>query len=119
MNNFVDENGGIDDEYNKNLPKKGKKLFTEKYGYGGYDGFEYFPSEKRLKQNKNEIDELNLQLNGFLNEKTRLESELLKLPEKSKTISELRKKKELNSNIKETEYKIHELKLRLKNLMKI
>ena len=121
MNNIMDENGGIDDDYKENIPKKGKKIekeFTVKYGYDGYDGFNYFPSEKRLKQNKNEIDELNMQLNGLLNEKTRLECELLKLPEQSKTINDLRKKKELNNNIKETEIKVHELKLRLKNLMK-
>ena len=123
VNNIMDENGGIDDDVkeNVNVPKKGKKTekeFTIKYGYDGYDGFNYFPSEKRLKQNKNEIDELNMQLNGLLNEKTRLECELLKLPEQSKTINDLRKKKELNNSIKETDNKVHEVKLRLKNLMK-
>ena len=125
VNNILDENGGYEDDDFKDIEniekkkKNGEKEFTIKYGYDGYDGFNYFPSEQKLKKNQKEIDELNMKLNGLIKEKTRLELELLKLPDQSKTMNDLRKKKEINNSIKEIENKVHQLKLKLKNITHI
>ena len=125
------ENGGQDDEClsksSCNVSKKRKSNSSinpsEKnyknnfnYRYEGYDGFNYFTCDKKLKLNKNEIEELNMKLNFLMNEKMKLENEIMKLPEQSRTISDLKKKKELNNSIKETENRINEIKIRLKKL---
>ena len=87
-----------------------------KYGFEGYDGYNYFTSDKKIKQNKNEIDDLNMKLSYLMNEKIKLENEIMKLPEQSRTINDLKRKKLLNNNMKEIESKISEIKVRLKKL---
>ena len=127
--NSNSENGGQDDEcFSKssfNVSKKRKSSMNTseksykhsfKYGFEGYDGYNYFTSDKKIKQNKNEIDDLNMKLSYLMNEKIKLENEIMKLPEQSRTINDLKRKKLLNNNMKEIESKISEIKVRLKKL---
>ena len=89
---------------------------TDYYDYEGYEGFNCFPCERKQKKNKKEIDELNNDLNILLKSKNILENNLIKLPGQSKTINNIRQKKELNNKIKQTEYQINEIRTRLKQL---
>ena len=45
-----------------------------------------------------------------------MENSLIKLPGQSKTINNIRQKKELNNKIRQTENKINEIRIRLKQL---
>jgi hypothetical protein len=45
-----------------------------------------------------------------------MENNLIKLPGQSKSIINIRQKKELNNKIKQTENKINEIRVRLKKL---
>ena len=67
-------------------------------------------------KNKLEIDELNNDLNMLLKKKNIMENNLIKLPGQSKSINNIRQKKELNNKIKQTENKINEIRVKLKKL---
>ena len=69
---------------------------NEYFDYDGYEGFNCFPSERQQRRKKSEIDELNNDLNILLKNKNILENKLIKLPAQSKTINNIRQKKELN-----------------------
>ena len=84
--------------------------------YDGYEGFNCFPCERKQKMNKLEIDELNNDLNMLLKKKNIMENNLIKLPGQSKSINNIRQKKELNNKIKQTENKINEIRVKLKKL---
>jgi hypothetical protein len=84
--------------------------------YDGYEGFNCFPCERKQKMNRLEIDELNNDLNILLKNKNIMENNLIKLPGQSKSIINIRQKKELNNKIKQTENKINEIRVRLKKL---
>jgi len=45
-----------------------------------------------------------------------MENSLIKLPDQSKTLNNIRQKKELNNKIRQTENKINEIRVRLKQL---
>jgi hypothetical protein len=89
---------------------------TDYYEYEGYEGFNCFPCERKQKRNKKEIDELNNDLNILLKSKNILENKLIKLPGQSKTLNNIRQKKELNNKIIQTENQINEIRTRLKQL---
>ena len=108
---------------NDNTPRKkinGKQIkdpLTNEYvDYDGYEGFNCFPCEKTQKRKNNEIDELNHDLNELLKDKNIMENKLINLQGHSKTINNILKKKELNHKIVETENKINEIRVRLKQL---
>ena len=97
--------------------KQIKDPITNEYiDYDGYEGFNCFPSEKTQKILSNEIDELNHDLNILLKNKNIMENNLINLPGHSKTINNILKKKELNHKILQTETKINEIRVRLKQL---
>ena len=52
----------------------------------------------------------------LLKKKNILENNLMKLPGQSKTLNDVRRKKELNKKIIQTENKINEIRVRLKQL---
>ncbi len=90
-----------------------KKINGKQYlDYDGYEGFNCFPSERK----KIETEELNNDLNMLLKKKNILENNLMKLPGQSKTLNDVRRKKELNKKIILTENKINEIRVRLKQL---
>ena len=81
-----------------------------------YGGFNCFPSEKNKYQNKNEIDVLEAQLSQLLKEKNQLENEMFKLPDRPKTLIEIRRKKEINTKITKTDTDINSLRSQLRKL---
>jgi hypothetical protein len=103
---------------NKCTKKKlnGKQRNNEYLDYE-YEGFNCFPSERQKRNNnKREIEELNQDLNMLLKNKNIMENNLIKLPGQSKTLNNIRQKKELNKKIIQTENKINEIRIRLKQL---
>ena len=102
---------------NKLNGKQIKDPITNEYiDYDGYEGFNCFPCERKQKRKKNEIDELNNELNILLKNKNIMENNLIKLPGHSKTINNILQKKELNNKILQTENRINEIRVRLKQL---
>ena len=94
----------------------GKQRNNEYLDYE-YEGFNCFPSERQKRNNnKREIEELNQDLNMLLKNKNIMENNLIKLPGQSKTLNNIRQKKELNKKIIQTENKINEIRVRLKQL---
>ena len=90
---------------------------TKEYlDYDGYEGFNCFPCERKEKKNKLIIDELNNDLNELIRNKNIMENKLLNLPGQSKSISNIRQKKELNYKIQQSEMKINEIRIKLKKL---
>ena len=81
-----------------------------------YGGFNCFPSEKNKYQNKDEIDVLEAQLSQLLKEKNQLENEMFKLPDRPKTLIEIRRKKEINTKITKTDTDINSLRSQLRKL---
>ena len=108
LNHYYSTRNIFDD--NKSSKKKinGKQYLD----YDGYEGFNCFPSERK----KIETEELNNDLNMLLKKKNILENNLMKLPGQSKTLNDVRRKKELNKKIIQTENKINEIRVRLKQL---
>lgn len=92
------------------------------YGYNNininshYDGFNYFPSEHKIKENMIEMNSLDMELNALLKEKTLLENELFKLPERPRTLNEIKAKKEKNEQIKAIEDRVGQIKMRIRAL---
>ena len=83
----------------------------------GYEGFNCFPSEKRkINNNKREKEELRHDLKILLKNKNIMENNLIKLSGQSKTLNNIRQKKELYKIIIKTENKINEIRVRLKQL---
>ena len=112
--------GNINNDNGQRTKLNGKQIkdpLTNEYiNYDGYEGFNCFPSEKTQKRRNNEIDELNNDLNILLKNKNIMENNLLNLTGHSKTINNILKKKELNHKILQTENKINEIRVRLKQL---
>ena len=97
----------------KLIKSKGSR---EYYDYDGYEGFNCFPCEKKEKINKLKLDELNNDLNGLIKDKNIMENKLINLPGQSKTMSNIRQKKELNYILQQTENKINEVRMKLRKL---
>ncbi len=76
----------------------------------------YYPSEKKLKDAKNEILYLEDKLSSLIYNKKLTENELFKQGEKSRTILEINKKRRLEENLQETENQINEIKTRMRQL---
>ena len=112
--------GNINNDHTPRKKINGKQIkdpLTNEYvDYDGYEGFNCFPCEKTQKRKNNEIDELNHDLNELLKDKNIMENKLINLQGHSKTINNILKKKELNHKIVETENKINEIRVRLKQL---
>ena len=81
-----------------------------------YDGFNYFPSEHKIKENMNEMNSLDMELNALLKEKNMLENELFKFPERPRTLNEIKMKKEKNERIKNIEDRVNQIKMRIRML---
>ena len=81
-----------------------------------YDGFNYFPSEHKIKENMNEMNSLDMELNALLKEKNMLENELFKFPERPRTLNEIKMKKEKNERIKNIEDRVNQIKMRIRIL---
>jgi hypothetical protein len=88
----------------------------EYFDYDGYEGFNCFPCEKKEKINKLKLDELNNDLNGLIKDKNIMENKLINLPGQSKTLNNIRQKKELNYILQQTENKINAVKMKLRKL---
>jgi hypothetical protein len=76
----------------------------------------YYPSEKKLKDAKNEILFLEEKLSSLLNEKKSIENELFKQSDKSRTIVEINKKRKLEEGLKDCENSINEIRTRMRQL---
>lgn len=81
-----------------------------------YDGFNYFPSEHKIKENMNEMTSLEMELNALLKEKNLIENELFKFPERPRTLNEIKIKKEKNERIKNIEDRVNQIKMRKRML---
>ena len=81
-----------------------------------YDGFNYFPSEHKIKENMNEMTSLEMELNALLKEKNVIENELFKFPERPRTLNEIKMKKEKNERIKNIEDRVNQIKMRKRML---
>jgi hypothetical protein len=77
-----------------------------------------FPSEYKVKSNKNEMSYIEQRLSELGKEKVGIENNLFKLPVNPRTLNDINKKKQMETSLQEIEDKITELKLRLRQLNK-
>lgn len=76
----------------------------------------YYPSEMKLKENKNELAFVEQKLSELLKEKITSENELFKLPDKPKTLNEINKKRAIESSLVSLENLINDMKFRIRKL---
>jgi hypothetical protein len=111
LGEYTKENSSRKKINGKLIKSKGAREY-----YDGYEGFNCFPCEKKEKMNKLKLDELNNDLNGLIKDKNIMENKLINLPGQSKTMSNIRQKKELNYILQQTENKINEVRMKLRKL---
>lgn len=95
---------------NKNKSKNKNNYSTEEYDVT------YFPCERNLVENQDQIKYLESQIDFLLKEKNEYESQLIKLPEHPKSVNEIKNKKILNNNIELNEKKINVIKAKLRKI---
>ena len=76
----------------------------------------YFPSEKHLEAKKDEIKDLESQLDVLYKEKNTLESEIIKLPGHPKTLKEIKIKKALNNQLSINENNINNIRKKIRKI---
>ena len=113
LGEYINENSSRKKLNGKQIKDSRAKEYLD---YDGYEGFNCFPCERKEKMNKLLFDELNSDLNELIRNKNIMENKLLNLPGQSKSISNIRQKKELNYKIQQTENKINEIKIKLKKI---
>jgi hypothetical protein len=75
-----------------------------------------FPSEYKVKSQKNELLYIESRLTELGKEKVHVENNLFKLPTNPRTLNDINKKKEMEASLQDIEDKITELKMRLRQL---
>jgi hypothetical protein len=83
-----------------------------------YEGINYFPCEQKYKENKNEVAMLEAELGARLKEMKLIEGELLKLPDRPRTLNEIKTKKEKNERLCQLEESVSKIRFRLRELNK-
>ena len=99
-----------------------KNAFSD-YGYldsnvNAYEGITYFPCEQKYKENKDEVSVLEAELGARLKEMKLIEGELLKLPDRPRTLNEIKTKKEKNERLCQLEESVSKIRFRLRELNK-
>jgi hypothetical protein len=113
--NFYSNNGNTSQKNLNSLAPKKSQLPIENNKNSIEDDI-YYPSEKKLKDAKNEILFLEEKLSSLLNEKKSIENELFKQSDKSRTIVEINKKRKLEEGLKDCENSINEIRTRMRQL---
>jgi hypothetical protein len=119
FNNY-NSNNSIENPLNQNTninPNSSKNKFNANH-YINYrnDDEVVFPSEYKLKENKNELIFIEQKLSDLLKEKLITENELLRLPDKPRTLNEINKKKGIEESLLNLENEINDVKLRMRKL---
>ena len=95
--------------------RKSEKFKNPNSNYS-HEGVNLFPSEVKYKENKIETDNLENRLSILLNEKKNLENSLLKLPDRPRSLNDMKIKKETNEKITKIEEQINQIRTRMRQL---
>ena len=98
----------------KKLSRSQKKLKDDRFNTEYEIGF--FPCERHLLERKDEIENLELQLDLLLGQKNELENEILKLPEHPKTLKEIKRKRSLNGKLLSNERNINNIRIKIRKM---
>ena len=121
MGDFDDDNNdrfyqtysNFNDIYLSNLAKR---EMEDDYRNNSENDITCFPSERYLHYRKEEINNLECQLDLLLMEKNNLENEMLKLPEHPKSLKEIKIKRALNDKLTANELNINNIRIKIRKI---
>ena len=99
-----------------NLSNLSKRGIEDDYKNSYENDITCFPSGRYLHYRKEEINNLECQLDLLLMEQNNLENEMLKLPEHPKNLKEIKIKKALNDKLTANEYKINNIRIKIRKI---